>query len=291
MRFDFCLATLQNLPAQSSAPPEGEGLYAALRAAGFRGVQTHSMAGVAEAGLVGTAFALLNDPTQVDEVARVNADAGFDSTQIVAGTGLEDDADAARYAEAIVEAAQRRGHQLVLETHRASITQDIRRTIDLIRRFPELRFTADFSHWYTGHEMAMGDFRAKLDFIQPLIERTLIVEGRIGNVNCAQVPIEGIDDKRHFIGHHTAFWSRCFEARIAAGGEPVFAPQLLPAVIHAYGMDWPIDYAQLTRGPDGQWREHGDRWEQSLLLCRLAESCLQAVAPAINATSSGAANP
>jgi len=288
MRFDFCLATLQHLPAATTAPREGHGLYVALRAAGYRGVQTHSMAGVLEAGLVGTAFAMVSDPCQVDEVASVNAGQGFDSTQLVAGNGLEDDADAAHFAEAVVAAAQRRGHRLLLETHRASITQDIRRTIDLIRRFPELRFTADFSHWYTGHEMAMGDFMAKLDFIQPLIERTLIVEGRIGNVNCAQVPIEGLDDQRHFIRHHTAFWSRCFAARIAAGDEPVFAPQLLPAVIHAHGMDWPIDYAQLTRAEDGQWREEGDRWEQSLLLCRLAESCLPAGESALATSSSGA---
>jgi hypothetical protein len=274
MRFDFCLTTLQGL-APDSAAPTGEFPYRGIRAAGYGGVQAPSMAGVAEAGLVGTGLAMIAQPQDVDAVARMHAGEGFSCTTLIVGNGLEGDAEVDRFCAAILEAQQRHGYRLLLENHRASMTQDIRRTIDMIGRFPALRFTGDFSHWYVGHEFAMGDFGAKLDFIQPLIDRVAIVEGRIGSTNCAQLTLDGVDDPRHFVAHHRAFWTRCFLACMARGEEPVFAPQLLPAVIHAHGMDFPIDYAQRIRSADGRWHEQDDRWQQSLLLCAIARECEQ----------------
>ena len=272
MRFDFCLSTLQGLSPDSAAP-SGDGLYAGLKAAGFGGVQAPSMAGLREAGLVGTGLALLARPEDIDAIAAAHADAGFACTTLILGNGLEGDDEAARFCEAVLEASLRHRYRLLPETHRASMTQDIRRTLDMISRFPELRFTGDFSHWYTGHELAMGDFEAKLDALQPLIDRVEIVEGRIGSTNRAQLTLDGPDDARHFVAHHRAFWTRCFAAALAAGREPVFAPQLLPAVIHAGGMAWPIGYAPERRAGDGSWHEEADRWEQSLLLCRIAGQC------------------
>lgn len=207
------------------------------------------------------------------DLYRALAAEGFYCTTVIAGNGLENDLDADRFCAAILEAQARHAHPLLLETHRASITQDIRRTIDMIGRFPQLRFTADFSHWYVGHEFAMGDFAAKLDFLQPLIERADIVEGRIGSTNRTQIALDGPDDARPFVAHHRAFWTRCFAACHARGATPVFAPQLLPAVIHAGGIDWPIAYASEVRGADGQLQEESDRWEQSLLLCEIAGNC------------------
>jgi len=274
MRLDFCLSTLQGLPADSAGPRE-EFPYPAIRAAGYGGVQTSSMAGVAAAGLVGTGLALIAQPEQVEPVARMHAGEGFSCTTLIVGNGLEGDAEVDRFCAAILEAQQRHGYALLLENHRASMTQDIRRSIDMIGRFPALRFTGDFSHWYVGHEFAMGDFAAKLDFIQPLIDRVVIVEGRIGSTNCAQITLDGADDPRHFVAHHRAFWTRCFLACLSRGEEAIFAPQLLPAVIHAHGMDFPIDYAQRRRDADGLWHEQDDRWQQSLLLCEIARQCEQ----------------
>jgi hypothetical protein len=39
-------------------------------------------------------------------------------------------------------------HQLSIyvETHRATATQDVRRTVDLVSRISEVRFNGDFSH-------------------------------------------------------------------------------------------------------------------------------------------------
>lgn len=272
MRLDFCLTTLAALPPDSAAPPS-EGLYPALRAAGFGGVQAPNMSGLREAGLVGIGQAMVSDPEQLDAMVHDHAEQGFEATIVIAGNGLEDDSACDRYAEALLTAGQRHRHTVLLENHRGSMTQDIRRTVDLIGRFPELRFCADFSHWYLGHELALGDLQQKLSFMQPFIDRVEIVEGRIGSTNCAQIPLESAADDRHFVADHRRFWTACFRACLGRGQEPVFAPQLLPAVMSHAGVDYPIAYAPLRRGPDGSWREQDDRWQQSLLHCAIARDC------------------
>lgn len=272
MRIDFCLASLSGL-APDCPPLAADNPLIALREAGFGGVQSDTMQGVEEAGLVGVASARCMDPASLDTLARKHNDAGFICTTLIVGAGLENDTQAARYVEVLLTAQAQHGHTLLLETHRASITQDIRRTLDLVARFPELRFTADFTHWYLGHELQMGDYDAKLAALQPVIDRVAMVEGRIGSVNCAQIPLESADDNRHFVKHHSEFWTRCFRACLQRGEEPVFAPQLLPASIHAEGQDWSIDYSRLQRDGQGQWREESDRWQQTLLLCTIAREC------------------
>lgn len=279
MRLDFCLTTLAGLAPDSKAPA-GEGLYEALRAAGFGGVQAPAMTGLREAGLVGVGQAMVSKPEQLDVLARDHAEQGFAATIVVAGNGLEDDSACDRFAEALLAAAQRHRHRMLLENHRGSMTQDIRRTIDLIGRFPELRFCADFTHWYLGHELPLGDMEQKLSFLQPFIDRAEIVEGRIGSSNCAQISLESVTDERHFVVDHRRFWTACFRACLQRGREPVFAPQLLPALLHHAGVDYPIAYAQMRRGPDGSWQEQDDRWQQSLLHCAIARDCYRNAAAA-----------
>jgi len=274
VRLDFCLTTLAGLSPDSKAP-SGEGLYQALRDAGFGGVQAPNMTGLRDAGLVGVGQAMVGSPEQIDALAGDHAEQGFAATIVIAGNGLEDDSDCDRFAEALLTAVQRHRHTLLLENHRGSMTQDIRRTMDLIGRFPELRFCADFTHWYIGHELALGDLEQKLRFMQPFLDRVDIVEGRVGSSNCAQITLESATDQRHFVADHRRFWTECFRACLRRGQEPVFAPQLLPAVLHHAGVDYPIAYAQLRRGPGGSWQEQDDRWQQSLLHCAMAQDCYQ----------------
>lgn len=273
MRIDFCLTTLIRLAPQSGAPAMGAGLYAALRKAGFGGVQTDSISEAREAGLVATAQAMSNDPAALDGIAERHAAKGFDATILIAGNGLEDNTEINRYCDALLKASARHRHRMLLETHRGSITQDIRRTMDMIRRFPELRFCADFTHWYMGHELSLAGFDEKLAFMQPLINRTEIVEGRIGSTNCAQVTLESVHDDRHFVQDHRRFWTACFKACLQRGQQTVFAPQLLPAVLTHGGIDYPIAYTQLRRSHHGGWEEQDNRWQQTLLHCDIAREC------------------
>lgn len=286
MRIDFCLTTLLGLPPHAGAPALDAGLYAALRQAGFGGVQTDAPGAAGAAGLAATAQVLSGDPGALDDIAQRHAAQGFDATIVVAGNGLEGEAEADRYCDALLQASTRHRHRMVLETHRGSITQDIRRTIDTIARFPELRFCADFTHWYMGHELSLVGFDEKLAFMQPLIARTDIVEGRIGSTNCAQITLESAQDDRHFVHDHRRFWMACFHACLQRGQQVVFAPQLLPAVLTHAGTDYAIAYAQLQRNRDGHWQEQDNRWEQTLLHCEIARECYATVRQRIATESS-----
>ena len=118
--------------------------------------------------------------------------------------------EGARLIEAILNAGARYDVPLYVETHRATLFQDMQRTVDFVHRFPQLRFNGDFSHWYTGLEMVYGGFENKLSFIQPVIERVRFLHGRIGNPGCMQVAIKP-EDPAPYVAHFRTIWIQCFK--------------------------------------------------------------------------------
>jgi len=149
-----------------------------------------------------------------------------------------------------------------VETHRATIFQDMWRAVEFVRQFPELRFNGDFSHWYTGQEMVYGGFENKMEFIRPVLERVRFLHGRIGNPGCIQVRI---DPKRtpepSYVGHFRQLWTACFDY-----GAETFVPELLAPGIY---------YARTFPDANAAEVEESDRWEQSLVLRRIAEECFR----------------
>jgi hypothetical protein len=179
---------------------------------------------------------------------------------------MESDAEIDRLVEAIVAASLKHRVPLYVETHRATITQDIWRTVELVKRHPDVRFNGDFSHWYTGLEMRYGDIDAKLAFLAPVFERVRFFHGRIGTGGHIQVDVgDGAD--RPWIDHFREMWTRSFLGFLRSakpGDYVVFAPELLPATIF---------YAWGATNAKGELVEEGDRWQQSLVLKRIAEEC------------------
>jgi len=189
-------------------------------------------------------------PEDAQRLAREHAEAGLVATSLHLGGGFEDDAELDRLAAAVLDAEQATGHPLWVETHRATATQDAWRTLQLVRRFGELRFNADLSHWYTGLELVYGDFEAKLDRLQPVFERTCMLHGRIGNSCCMQVDIgDGSAPPqvigRDFVADYRAMWTRVcagFLGHAGPGDQLPFLPELI--VPQGY-------YARAFPGPDG----------------------------------------
>jgi hypothetical protein len=200
------------------------------------------------------------------ETARLAEDAkarGCGSVTIHLGTGFESDAEADALVVDVLDASSTHDIPLYIETHRATITQDPWRTLRLVERHPDIRFTGDFSHWYTGVELVYGDIDAKLDALQPIFDRVRFLHGRIGTPGCIQVDIgDGTDQP--YVTDFCAIWSRVFEAflRNAEDHERiVFAPELLSSANY---------YALRVRDATGGLVEAGDRWEQAFMLCDLA---------------------
>jgi hypothetical protein len=276
--------TICNLPAFSVFPKvmDATDTVAFIRAAGYEGLQMEADDPLVEAGLAaGMHMSATGRVITADDAAalcRAHQDAGFALTTLHVGTGFETQADGMRLMEAVLDASDRHDYPLYVETHRATLTQDPRRTLDLIEAFPELLINADFSHWYAGCEMPYGDFDAKLNALQPVFDATRYMHGRMADSSCIQVPVASwkATPSRHF--HE--MWTRAFAGFLSTSGVSdriCFAPELLPNSAALNGRRTEINYARMTSGLDGPVEET-DRWQEGLALCRRAEKAFDAAA-------------
>lgn len=260
-----------------SAGPRGDRahVYAAVKQAGYEAIQTLEPAAAREAGLLPTGLArIFDDVDGMREVALHWRDAGCDCTTVQLGTGFESDDDMARLGEAMLEISAETGHPLYLETHRATMTQDIKRTLDLIDRFPELRFNGDFGHWYIGHELTYGDMNMKFEKMRPVFERTRFMHLRVSSNAFGQLTASDPAETRH-LDYYRRMWTASFEGFLRdAGPGDYFAvhPELLPA--RAF-------YPKMVPGPDGNLREESDRWTESAFLIEVARDCFAAAQAAV----------
>ncbi len=264
-----CYMNLGTLEGLETLP---SGTLASIRDAGYQGIQftsPPSMDMLKEArsmdlGVCGSGR--INLPGEADVLARQAKADNLECVTLHVGWGLENDDECARLIEEVLEASAKYEVPLYPETHRATIFQDAWRTVQFVRRFPQLRFNGDFSHWYTGSEFVYGGFERKLEFIRPVIERVRFLHGRIGNPGCMQVDVGDGDTARHpYVQHFRDMWTAVFAAFLQEKSNReffCFAPELLASGIY---------YARTFNG-----HEESDRWQQSLVLVRIAKECFQA---------------
>jgi sugar phosphate isomerase/epimerase len=274
LRRDLNIITGLGLPAWS-AGPQGDfaAIIAAAKAAGYAGVQHFIPQQVIEAGMAATGMGRVLAPEQADQIAAQHKAIGCEATTLHVGTGLESDAEMDRLIGAVLNASAKHDYPLYVETHRATVTQDIRRTIDLVERFPELRFNADLSHYYCGHEMPYGDIEAKFEALAPVFARVRFMHGRIADTGAAQASLEQ-DDNRPFVQHFRTMWRACFSGYKRSGETHrpfIFAVELLPYKLTQGDQTYWLYYARQAPGPDGVVADESDRWLQADLLWRIAE--------------------
>ncbi len=277
LRVYLNLDTLVELRRDSAWPRlDGRAQYSQLAADGFEGVQlTNDSAALTDAPLRHCGIDRVNTPAECDGIAAKHAARGDLCITIHAGWGLEDEAEAFRLVEAILTASNRHRLPIFLETHRATITQDLWRTVQIAKRFPEVRFNGDFSHYYCGQELVYGDWNLKLDFMEPIFERVGFIHGRIASPGCMQVPIDAGPSARprqahgvlNYLDHFKELWIRAMRGflRAASPGDVlIFAPELLSGRYY---------YARMFPDAEGKLIEETDRYAQALLLKDLARDC------------------
>ncbi len=256
--------------------PEDMDCYRKLREDGFEGVQMATDDPLpSDISLPYCGLDRINTPEQADAVALKHAARGDLCITVHAGWGLEDDDAVFRIVEAILSASQKHLLPIFIETHRATVTQDMWRTVQLTKRFPEIRFNGDFSHYYCGQEMAYGDWSEKLAFLEPVFARVGFVHGRIASSGCMQAPIDQDLTARpvqahgahNYLDHFRELWTRAMLGFLRAalpGDVLVFAPELLPGTYY---------YARKFPNAAGQLEEESDRYAQALLYKDLARAC------------------
>lgn len=268
------LDNLTDLRADSAGPrTEDSARDAQLLRDGFEGVQLTSDAQPVPS-LPYCGLDRINTPAEAEIVAAKHAQRGDACISVHVGWGVEDDDDVSRLIEAILTASDRHRLPIFIETHRATITQDMWRTVQITKRFPEVRFNGDFSHYYCGQEMVYGGLEMKLDFLQPVFDRVGFMHGRIASPGCMQVPIDSLESRPRqadglvdYFEHFREIWTRAMAGflRMAKPGDYlVFAPELLAGTYY---------YARLFPGPGGELVEESDRYQQALLYTEVARSC------------------
>lgn len=243
---------------------------------GFEGIQITAEGAEAASGLLPfCGLDRINTPAEADAVAARHAARGDLCITVHAGWGTEDEDEVLRIVEAILAASERHRLPIFIETHRATITQDMWRTVQLVKRIPEIRFNADFSHYYCGQEMVYGDWSEKLEFLEPVFARVGFLHGRIASSGCMQVPIDsdlrarpaqahGVAD---YLDHFRQLWSRAMRGFLSSaqkGDVLIFAPELLAGTYY---------YARKFPDSTGRLVEESDRYAQALLYRDLARAC------------------
>jgi len=275
------LDTLLELSPQSLWPGlEGEAMVERLKADGFQGVQVpgaNRIAGFPHCGL-----GRVNTPAEALPLARQHADLGDLCLTLHVGWGIEDDDEAFRLVEAILEASETTRLPIFIETHRATITQDMWRTVQIVKRFPEARFNGDFSHYYCGQEMVYGgeDFMSgvpiKMKFMAPIFDRIGFMHGRIASPGSMQMPIDDTSNRpaaamgmANYLADFRTMWTRAMQGFLANAGPGdilVFAPEILAPTYY---------YARVFRNQSDSFVEESDRYEQALLYRQVALECFQ----------------
>jgi hypothetical protein len=178
---------------------------------------------------------------------------------------MEGDAEIDALVDAVLAASARHRVPAYIETHRATITQDLWRTCRLTERIPEVRFNADLSHYYCAGEMTYQGFDTTIAYLEPVLARTGFLHGRISNAQSMQVDVGDGGAENPHVRNFTRAWARAmhhWRRQARSGDVLIFAPELGPPS---------SGYSITYRDDAGELVEISDRWQQSLIIKRLAE--------------------
>jgi len=270
LRVDINASNVFETMPDFSKVPRGstEEIYAAIKAAGFEGIQGGDAKIARKVGLRATTSGRINQTGEILPIAKAVKEDGLDCITLHVAWGLEDDSTIDALVGDILNASAKLDFPIYIETHRATITQDMWRTVQITKRHPDVRFNGDFSHWYTGQEMVYGGVDMKLAFIKPVTDRVRFIHGRIGDGGCMQNDI-GDGKDRPFVEHFKQMWTASFVGFLSTakpGDYISFTPELLGPT-HKYARVFP---------QNGELVEEGDRWTQALLYAEIARDCFAA---------------
>ncbi|WP_353226813.1 TIM barrel protein [Novosphingobium sp.] len=139
-------------------------------------------------------------------------------------------------AQALADAA---GIMCSFEIHRATSLYSPWLTLDLIAQVPQLRFTADLSHWVVVSERLLND---PADDLSPFLNRVHHVQARVGYDQGPQVPHPAAPEYADALAWHQAMWERVWAAQHARG-------QAVTTLTPEFGPDGYTHLLPFTRAP------------------------------------------
>jgi sugar phosphate isomerase/epimerase len=198
-------------------------------------------------------FTLEDVRKTVDRAARLDADFIFAQP----ADAFMPAADVAALVRDGTKLANDRGIAMFTEIHRNNFTENLPQIKQLIDLAPEVRFTADLSHLVVCGEFYGWEDERAIDRLGCVLTRTSHMHGRISNGEAVQVDVgDGSGDTAQFF---VRLWTAAMKHWLDGAG---------PGDVLPFASELgPPRYAITL--PDG--KEFSDRWEQSLVMKRLAE--------------------
>jgi hypothetical protein len=169
-------------------------------------------------------------------------------------------ADMAEASRAWLAIADEEKIPIQFETHRNSITNDLFSTLLLLDALPQMRLSADLSHYVVDREMMQPITPEYQSYVERVLERSDSFQGRVANRCQIQLPLN-FPQHRIWIDTFLDWWRRGFTSwrrRSPADQDCIFLCELGPR-----------DYA-IT---DANGEELSDRWSEALLLKDWAAAC------------------
>jgi len=125
------------------------------------------------------------------------------------------------------------------EIHRATSLFSPWVTLAIIEQVPNLRFTADLSHWVVVSERLLDD---PADDLSPFLTRVHHVQARVGYDQGPQVPHPAAPEYADALAWHQAQWERVWATQRADG-------QAVTTVTPEFGPDGYTHLLPFTRAP------------------------------------------
>jgi len=280
LRIYLNLSNLDDLRPDSRWPGmEGSARFDQLARDGFHGIQLADGQTTAPAGtpLATCVSARISSPAEAADVVALHADQGHQCLTVHAGWGIEDDDAVWQLVEAILGASEKFALPVYIETHRSTITQDIWRSVQLTKHFPEIRFNGDLSHYYTGQELVYGGLEMKMAFMAPIFDRIRFMHARISSPGNIQMPVGNGRERPpeasgeiDYLADFKTLWTRAmagFLKSAAPGDFFIICPELLSR--HHY-------YARTFPDAAGVLHEESDRYAEALTYAHIAKECFAA---------------
>ncbi len=112
------------------------------------------------------------------------------------------------------------------ETHRGRVLFNPRDTLAMLRAFPDLKITADFSHWVNVCERLPFDQKPAFDLA---IERAIHIHARVGHEQGPQVYDPRAPQWQAHVQAHESWWSQIWQRQAARGcNDSTLTPEFGP---------------------------------------------------------------
>jgi sugar phosphate isomerase/epimerase len=149
--------------------------------------------------------------------------------------------------------AETAGVELLFETHRNSLLNDLYYILQIMDSVPHMKICADLSHILVDREFRYPISPEADQMIDSVLRRSKSFQGRIATREQVQIPI-GFPHHRKWVELFRTWWERGFRYWLETATPTdtlIFLCELGPP-----------DYA--ITGPDG--RELSDRWQEALMI-------------------------